>query len=149
MARKFVSVSNGRVSSGYFSSDGAPPTGGNWLEVSLAVDLSTVVGRSYNPATQAFGDVTPPPRLITRGEFMDRFPIEVQLAMEAIAEQQSQAGRLVRVFTRRLEAEPMVDLTSPALEAGLLQLRPVLTGAGVPGWEDEAAASASIAALLA
>lgn len=156
MARKFICVSSGRVANTYYSSDGAPPGSvGNWIEVSLNVDLPAVVGHAYDANAGTFGDVAPAPRLMSRADFVDRFPIPLQLALERIASSGNSIGAMmVRIFTRRLEAgtsesPDKVDLSSPALEAAFLQLKPYLIADGaVPGFEDEAAAVATITALL-
>lgn len=90
-----------------------------------------------------------PIRTIQRGAFMDRFTMPTQMALEAIAEQQNDAGRLVRVFTRRLEAEATVFLDSPVLASALGQIRTILTTEKVAGWGTAEDADASVAAILA
>lgn len=155
-ARKFICVSNGRVANTYYTATGAPPGSvGNWIEVTLDVDLPSVVGHTYDSEAQTFGGVAPAPRMISRADFIDRFPIPLQLALERIASSGNSVGAmLVRIFTRRLEAgtadsPDKIDLASPALEAALLQLKTYLVADGaVPGFEDEAAAVATITALL-
>lgn len=92
---------------------------------------------------------TPPNRIIDRGPFMDRFSIPTQMALEAISEQQNDAGRLVRIFTRRLEAQDTVNLDSPALTEPLAEIRGLLLAAGVPGWSTAEDADARVAEILA
>jgi hypothetical protein len=88
-----------------------------------------------------------PVRVIPRGVFMDRFTPTEQVALEEIAEGQTQGGRVVRVFTRRLEAETHVNLNSAALIAALGQLKTILRAANV--WTSDAEADTRIAALTA
>lgn len=106
-----------------------------------------------DPMDGNFGDKQAS-RVITRGQFQDRFSIPTQLALEQIAEGQDQAGRVVRVFTRRLEAEATVNLDSPFLDVDdpqspLSLIAGILAAAEVPGWATEEDAEASIAAILA
>jgi hypothetical protein len=146
MLRKFIQVTDGRIS-GTCAVEMDPetqPTAG-LIEVPADTDLSQAVRRTFDGDT--IGDL-PPVRVVGRGAFMDRFPLATQIALEAISEQQTTAGRMIRVFTRRLEAEDPVNLDSATLLQRLQQLAPVLIAAQVEGWEDADAAAATIAGIL-
>lgn len=116
------------------------------------VEVSTfrVFDRNAYPETSGIGPARPEVRrVISRGEFMDRWSLAAQMALEQIAEQPDASGRLVKVFTRRLEATPDVNLDSPRLTAPLEQIKAILMNAGVPGWATQQEADASVAAILA
>jgi hypothetical protein len=88
-------------------------------------------------------------RVIPRGVFMDRFTMATQLALEEMGEQSTTAGRMVRIFLRRLEAESMIRLDAPAVRGPLTQIAAALRAANVPGWTTQAEVDASLAAITA
>lgn len=121
-----------------------------FVELAPEVEIRDAPFRLYDPQTKTLGEKRPLViREITRGQFIDRFSVEAQLALEQIAEGQDLAGRTVRVFTRRLEAETTVNLDSPVLAATLPQVAAILQGAGVKGWATQQEAAARVAEILA
>lgn len=111
-------------------------------------DEAPVAGDVWN-GTEFIHHSPPVKRLMNVGDFMDRFPFSTQVALETLGEQQTQVGRVVRIFTRRLQAQSPVDLDSPTLRAKLEQFKALVVPLGtLPGWTTNAEADASIQALL-
>lgn len=148
--RKFVRLDEDGYIDATCEGDISDPVSPGLIEVPVETDLRDATFRHFDAETKAIGDKRQDPlRVITRGEFMDRWPIDTQLALEEIAEGPNEDGRKVRVFNRRLDAQQTVDLDSPILVAALAEIAAILLKVGAHGWATQEQADAMAASILA
>lgn len=144
--RYFLEVVGGVVVGRVKTNDDAGAVNAGLTEVTEAVYLDNPLFRPY---VDGVVGAVPATRVISRGQFMDRFTPATQIALEQIAEGNDTNGRKVRVFMRRLEAEATVNLDSAVLTAALGDIADLLQAALVTGWATQEDADASVAAILA
>jgi hypothetical protein len=122
-----------------------------WIPITAAHhDAFAATGRGLRIVNGA-PELRPPKprRTIPRGVFIDRFTMATQLALEAMAEQNTTEGRMVRIFMRRVEAETVVRLDAPGLRGPLTQIAAALRASNVTGWTTQAEVDAAITAITA
>ena len=151
---RYMVVVDGRIAcAGETRGRLSPGPGEHVLEVPEGVDLGSLPGRPYvlpadpsAPFDAERVEPMPAPRRISLREFLRRFTDAEELALEALAEQSTPAGRAVRVLMRRLTSDPVVELDHPEVVVGFERLKAI----AVPAvWADEATADARIAEIRA
>jgi hypothetical protein len=134
--------------------NGTPPTppDNSWLFLDVTNRPNAQVGMAYDIDTDTFSDIVPPPRRkLTRHEFLSRFTIPEEVALEMVAAStdpaSAQTAAGIRVFQRRLLAAMEIDLDHPEVIAGLNSCKAILRSLGV--WATDEIADQRIAEILA
>jgi hypothetical protein len=145
MTLHYVDIENGVVVGKHTVNSNEP------IEFTLSLNQLQVTANQYAAvdigSTYDGQDFTAPPvvpkRVLTTEEFMDRWPVAIQVAIEIA----SANDPMLRVLMRNLQ-RPVVHLDSPLLTQGLNYLRANYVGAGKI-WPDLTAANAFFATLQA
>jgi hypothetical protein len=133
---------------------GDPPAamGEGWLCVDVTDRPDAQVGMAYDADTDTFTVApVPPRRILTRHEFLSRFTLQEEIALEMVAAStdpaQAQTAAGIRVFQRRLLAAMEIHLDHAEVIAGLDSCKSILIALGV--WQEGAAADARVAEIRA
>lgn len=126
---------------GEWNGSGALPVepDASWIFIDVTNRPDAKLGMLYDVSTDTFTEAPiPGRRILTRHEFLSRFTMQEEIALEMTANTPDNTGAGIRVFQRRLMAAQEIDLDHPSVTLGLQQCASILIALGV--WDEATAA---------